>query len=206
MNNTKTHIEKVAADKKLKQLEIENELFKKKLSDSERAKKLAESQLERSIEHMILLQNRYARIIQSSSILEKDLEKLRVKYAISLNNDEEKNRSIARYLFKPIFWLEKLLTKRNKISEDVKIISFTNLFDKSWYLKTYPDVGESKVDPAYHYLKFGWKEGRQPSPLFDGDSYLEQNKDVQLQGINPLLHYLKFGIEEGRKVTPTKLY
>jgi hypothetical protein len=206
MNNTKTHIEKVAADKKLKQLEIENELFKKKLIDSERAKKLAEAQLERSIEQLMLLQNKYARIIQSSSSLEKDLEKLRVKYAISLNNDEEINRSIARYLFNPIFWLEKLLTKRNSISEDINIISFTNLFDKSWYLKTYPDVRESKVDPAYHYLKFGWKEGRQPSELFDGNSYLEQNKDVQLQGINPLLHYLKFGIEEGRKVTPAKLY
>lgn len=206
MNNTKTHIEKVAADKKLKQLEVENELFKKKLIDSERAKKLAEAQLERSIEQLMLLQNRYARIIQSSSSLEKDLEKLRVKYAISLNNDEEINRSITRYLFKPIFWLEKLLTKRNSISEDINIISFTNLFDKNWYLKTYPDVRESKVDPAYHYLKFGWKEGRQPSELFDGNSYLEQNKDVQLQGINPLLHYLKFGIEEGRKVIPAKLY
>lgn len=198
------HMEKVASNEKLEQLESESEQLIQKLADSERAKKLLEAQLESSIEQLILLQNRYSHLIQSSSSLEKDLEKLRVKYAISLNNDEETNRSIARYLFKPIFWLEKLLTKRNKISEDIKIISFTNLFDKNWYLKTYPDVGESKVDPAYHYLKFGWKEGRQPSLLFDGNSYLEQNKDVQLQGINPLLHYLKFGIEEGRKITPTK--
>ena len=206
MKNTKIHIEKQAAAMRLEQLENENELLVQKVSDSERAKKLAEFQLERSIEQLILLQNRYARIVQSSSSLEKDFEKLRVKYAISLSNHEEINRSIVRYLFKPIFWLEKLLTKRNKISEDVNIISFTNLFDKSWYLKAYPDVEESKVDPAYHYLMFGWKEGRQPSPFFDGVSYLEQNKDVQLQGINPLLHYLKFGIEEGREVIPTKLY
>lgn len=206
MNNTKTHIEKVAADKKLKRLENENELLMQKLTDLERAKKLAESQLESTIDQLILLQNRYARIIQSSSNLEKDLEILRVKYAISLNSNEKTNRSIVGYLFKPIFWLKKLLFKRNNISEDVSIISFSNLFDKSWYLKSYPDVGQSKVDPAYHYLKYGWKEGRQPSPLFDGKSYLLQNKDVQLQGINPLLHYLKFGIEEGRKVTPTKLY
>lgn len=198
------HMEKVASNEKLEQLESESEQLIQKLADSERAKKLVEAQLESSIAQLILLQNRYAHLIQSSSSLEKDLEKLRVRYAISLTNDEEINRSIARYLFKPIFWLEKLLTKRNKISEDVKIISFTNLFDKNWYLKTYPDVGESKVDPAYHYLKFGWKEGRQPSPLFDGNSYLKQNKDVQLQGINPLLHYLKFGIEEGRKISPTK--
>ncbi|AXT39015.1 hypothetical protein D1814_10130 [Alteromonas sp. BL110] len=204
MKNTKIHVEKQAVAMRLEQLENENELLMQKLADSERAKKLVEFQLESSIDQLILLQNRYARIIQSSLNLEKDLEKLRVKHAISLNNNEEINRSIARYLFKPFFWLEKLLTKRNKISEDIYIIKFSNLFDKSWYLNAYPDVGESKVDPAYHYLKFGWKEGRQPSPLFNGDSYLEQNKDVQLQGINPLLHYLKFGIEEGRKITPTK--
>ncbi len=33
-------------------------------------------------------------------------------------------------------------------------------FDTSWYLKTYPDVKERNINPLYHYLKYGKKEGR----------------------------------------------
>ena len=41
------------------------------------------------------------------------------------------------------------------------------LFDSDWYLKTYPDVADSGVNPLVHYLDIGGFEGRDPSPLFD---------------------------------------
>jgi glycosyltransferase involved in cell wall biosynthesis len=36
-------------------------------------------------------------------------------------------------------------------------------FNKTWYLKKYPDVGQAGVDPWLHYLEFGKKEGRAPN-------------------------------------------
>jgi hypothetical protein len=49
-----------------------------------------------------------------------------------------------------------------------------------------------------HYIKFGWKEKRNPSSSFDTSYYLEQNPDVAKEKINPLVHYIKFGRKEGR--------
>lgn len=37
-------------------------------------------------------------------------------------------------------------------------------FDPGWYLTTYQDVGESGVDPLFHYLAQGRLEGRLPGP------------------------------------------
>jgi hypothetical protein len=36
------------------------------------------------------------------------------------------------------------------------------LFDTMWYLSTYPDVYASGMNPATHFLFFGWREGRKP--------------------------------------------
>lgn len=55
------------------------------------------------------------------------------------------------------------------------------------------------VDPLMHFVKFGWREGRNPSTEFDVSFYLSSYQDVKADGINPLVHYIKFGITEGRK-------
>ena len=33
-------------------------------------------------------------------------------------------------------------------------------FDEAWYLKEYPEVGPSGIDPLHHYVEFGFREGR----------------------------------------------
>jgi glycosyltransferase involved in cell wall biosynthesis len=38
-------------------------------------------------------------------------------------------------------------------------------FDENWYLNTYPDVKNARVDALTHYKKFGIKEGRLPCAL-----------------------------------------
>ncbi|MGI8932161.1 MAG: hypothetical protein ACR2FK_07275, partial [Sphingomicrobium sp.] len=78
------------------------------------------------------------------------------------------------------------------------LIQHSSLFEHDWYLDQYPDVADSGVDPARHYLDFGWREGRDPSPGFSTTAYLRANSDVATLGVNPLLHYVEHGHAEGR--------
>ena len=78
------------------------------------------------------------------------------------------------------------------------------LFDAEWYLKQYPDVLSSGMDPLLHFIKRGAAEGRDPFPLFHCSWYLQENPDVRAAGINPLEHYVRHGIREGRQ--PCELF
>lgn len=78
-------------------------------------------------------------------------------------------------------------------------LATSGLFDPAWYLSLYPDVGDAGLDPAMHFARFGWQEGRLPNPYFDSAWYLETNPDVVAAGMNPLLHYLRHGDLEGRR-------
>jgi len=82
--------------------------------------------------------------------------------------------------------------------DDLEAIRRSDLFDASWYLKTYQDVKMLGMEPAEHYLWLGGKLGRNPSAEFDARSYLRSNPDVAAAGMNPLLHYVKWGMAEGR--------
>jgi hypothetical protein len=82
------------------------------------------------------------------------------------------------------------------------LLAASEFFDRSWYLKTYPDVAAAGVDPAIHYLSSGAAEGRDPGPRFSTQTYLKLHPDVAGSGENPLLHYLRFGINEGRDISP----
>ena len=61
-------------------------------------------------------------------------------------------------------------------------------FDSAWYLQRYPDVAAAGVDPFEHYLLWGWREGRDPSPVFNTNFYVHRYLDPE-QDENPLLHY-----------------
>lgn len=81
-----------------------------------------------------------------------------------------------------------------------KIIKKSGLFDEKYYLTTYEDIRKKDLDPIKHYIKFGWKEGRNPSSYFETNFYLENNNDVKKNKINPLIHYILHGSKEGRKI------
>ena len=83
-----------------------------------------------------------------------------------------------------------------KFIRDYNLIKKSNLFDNEYYLANNEDVKNAKMNPIKHYLKFGWKEGRNPSAEFDGNSYLNRRPDVRVAGICPLVHYIKFGRNE----------
>ena len=71
-------------------------------------------------------------------------------------------------------------------------------FDEAFYLTAYPDVAQSKVDPLWHFITTGWKEGRNPCAEFSTTYYLQSNHDVVEAGINPFWHYIVAGKLEGR--------
>jgi hypothetical protein len=67
------------------------------------------------------------------------------------------------------------------------------VFDSQYYLERNPDVAAAGVDPLEHFLRYGWREGRDPHPLFQVQYYLASNPDVAAEGVNPLIHYLTTG-------------
>jgi glycosyltransferase involved in cell wall biosynthesis len=80
-----------------------------------------------------------------------------------------------------------------------------DLFDSEFYRKENPDVAAAhndKLSAAWHYMTYGWKEGRDPGPQFSTQYYLNTNPDVRTAGKEPLLHYVQIGREEGRLALP----
>lgn len=112
----------------------------------------------------------------------------KVLHSLHFLSDGEYQQKLKKYCFHKCN--DYLATKRS------------HFFDAQWYLIQNPDVAISKMDPVEHYLKFGWKEGRNPSPLFDGNAYLRTYPDVKRANRNPLVHFIGHGNREGRKVTP----
>ncbi|MFO1134710.1 MAG: hypothetical protein U1E30_05975 [Rhodoblastus sp.] len=76
------------------------------------------------------------------------------------------------------------------------------LFDSEFYTAAYPDVAESGVDPYWHYLAHGAREGRNPNAMFRTTYYLERYPDVAEHGMNPLVHYFENGAAELRDPHP----
>jgi len=87
---------------------------------------------------------------------------------------------------------------------DYIIIKRSGCFDPAYYLLKYPDCRTADVDPLWHFVRYGWREGRNPSAEFDTEYYLKTNPDVALAGANPLVHYLRYGRREGRLPKPSQ--
>jgi len=94
--------------------------------------------------------------------------------------------------------LLKRLLKLIGLIQKTNAIKNSNFFDKEWYLNTYPEVANSGMSPARHFLKMGAAKGFDPSPSFCTRQYLSDNPDVQKAGINPLVHFIAYGRAEGR--------
>lgn len=69
-------------------------------------------------------------------------------------------------------------------------------FDPAFYLRTYPDVAASGLDPLEHYMIQGFREVRRPfegfDPVFYRTRYLRHAPDT-----NPLLHFIEHRTRPG---------
>ncbi len=83
-----------------------------------------------------------------------------------------------------------------KLLRNYFLLLNSDFFDSKYYLKENADVAKAKANPILHYLKFGWKEGRNPSPLFNTNDYISFRPDILEADICPLVHYELFGKKE----------
>jgi glycosyltransferase involved in cell wall biosynthesis len=74
---------------------------------------------------------------------------------------------------------------------ELNLIRNSGLFDAEWYCAQYPDVRLLDMDPAEHFLRFGWLLDRKPSRDFDPEQVMAF-AGVGVSGRhNPLLAFLK---------------
>ena len=85
---------------------------------------------------------------------------------------------------------------RRKVYE---LVRNSVLFEKHFYLNSNPDVKAAGIDPVVHYVRFGSKEGRDPSPFFSETGYKGENVDVGTDGLSSVEHYEQYGRREGRR-------
>ena len=90
--------------------------------------------------------------------------------------------------------------KKNLCILQKKGLPVTLFFDPNWYIRMYQDVAEMGIDPLWHYVRSGFKEGRFPSSCFHPGWYSLQ------EGFNgsrePLLHFISVGWKRGLKPNP----
>ena len=96
-------------------------------------------------------------------------------------------RSALRRLARAAFW---------RFDPDCRLVATE--FDRVHYLGVNTDVAGFWAKPLGHFMKHGWREGRDPNARFSIGEYLNDNPDVAASGVNPFVHYLRFGRHEGR--------
>ncbi|MBQ3144822.1 MAG: glycosyltransferase [Akkermansia sp.] len=69
-------------------------------------------------------------------------------------------------------FLQRFKSKKAREAMYISQVRASEYFNEAWYLQKYPDVRIAGVDAATHYVKYGWKEGRNPGPDFDTMLYI----------------------------------
>lgn len=82
------------------------------------------------------------------------------------------------------------VNKAKLYQENYDRILKSGLFDKNFYLKAYPHVEKSGMDPLVHYLFYGASEYKLPSPTFNLKRYLQEHPEIDKNNLNPLIHYI----------------
>lgn len=88
-------------------------------------------------------------------------------------------------------WRAWLPRREQPRQREIALLAESDLFDADWYLAEYPDVANTGMDPAEHYLLHGASEGRNPGPEFSTHQYLFEHPDLVDSDENPLLHFLR---------------
>lgn len=85
--------------------------------------------------------------------------------------------------------ITRLIRSKKVNAGDRKILSVH--FDSAYYLENNIDVKVTGIDPVEHYLLFGDKENREPSPRFSPTNYRDNHQLAKAD--NSFIHYLKYG-------------
>ena len=96
-------------------------------------------------------------------------------------------------------YLDDMLRERLEPFPDLGIVATSGLIDPSYYGT---DVLAAKLDPAEHFCRHGWREGRKPNSYFDTLWYQQTNPLVARLKIDPVVHYVLEGETAGRRPVP----
>lgn len=97
--------------------------------------------------------------------------------------------------------VEIAIDKEMPPKNDYDLLKASDLLDEEWYLLSNPDVMQSDLGAARHYLVSGAAENRDPGPLFSTGGYRRANGLDPSE--NPLLHWLKRPQDEAGECLPT---
>ncbi len=78
----------------------------------------------------------------------------------------------------------------------------SGLFNSKYYLNRDEALRNIAIDPLYHYMKTGFKEGRDPGPFFSLKHYYDQYPELEKNGVEPISHYIKKGYNERASTHP----
>lgn len=81
-------------------------------------------------------------------------------------------------------------------------LAVDELFERDGYLRLNNDVRVAGVDPKYHYLIAGWREGRMFSIWFDSRYYAHRYRRL-VGRLPPLLHYWRTGRKQNLRCSAT---
>lgn len=78
-------------------------------------------------------------------------------------------------------------------------------FDCHFYRAQVPERTEASDEELLdHYVRQGWRDGRDPAPWFSVSDYLAFHEDVKIAGVDPFHHFLAHGKAEGREAPPAR--
>lgn len=84
-------------------------------------------------------------------------------------------------------------------------ISPSPWLDIGYYLANNADVATAKIDPLQHFVRFGWREGRNPMPGLDMRSLLRNKPSLRVSRSNPLVQMLlELGLESDMREPPSR--
>lgn len=78
----------------------------------------------------------------------------------------------------------------------------SGLFDGEWYISFNEDLHGKHLDPLEHYVNYGWRELRDPSPSFSIWTYFTLYPEIRDSGLEPLQHFILRGASEHRTPNP----
>lgn len=120
--------------------------------------------------------------------------------SFGLNKEDFKERPLGRYI-QPIFVLSNSpgMVHTPKSATSTQAAQIADLaahgaFDRAYYTKTYPEILASPMDAISHYVIYGAKEGKNPTPWFNSQAYRTINSNLSVE-VNPFWHYLFHGCQ-----------
>lgn len=89
--------------------------------------------------------------------------------------------------------MQRLRGKKSREARYISQVRASEYFDEAWYLQKYADVRISGMDAATHYVRYGWKEGRNPGPAFDTMTFISSHRGGKGEGVCPLIQLINEG-------------